>query len=273
MLSSFLVSIANDPHASTHMMTAGSMGCELLDPLINAGHFDSADDALSLCHYLGKYWYRNKLLSLATDCYVENNDYSSYKNFKCGYECDQTDEGISKLNTKLRDYVADGISDVGLADVRSFLCGGDAVKVIVGDMFDSSSAGDPAFWPIHPTLERLLHVKMFMGGFEDNTYPTADNLQSVCTQYECYNYKTDIYQEDITCCEGHFADSRLFDFYHNDRESHIGPTIIETLSSTNASSSSYNMPYIYDSFEWPHCAGLGEESSDIDELVDQYTRK
>jgi hypothetical protein len=35
------------------------------------------------------------------------------------------------------------------------------VNTILGDHLEASSAADVSFWPIHPTLERLLHYKMY----------------------------------------------------------------------------------------------------------------
>ena len=41
-----------------------------------------------------------------------------------------------------------------------FVCDGDGYKVFAGDHLESASAADPSFWPIHPTLDRLLQVTL-----------------------------------------------------------------------------------------------------------------
>jgi hypothetical protein len=48
-----------------------------------------------------------------------------------------------------------------------------------------ASPTDPSFWPIHPTLERLLHAKYMIGGFKNDTW--ADEL--VCQHSSCYEEK------------------------------------------------------------------------------------
>jgi len=63
-----------------------------------------------------------------------------------------------------------------------------------------------------------------------------------------------------TCCDGHFEDSKLLNAISGDRYDYFGPTNGEVLAATDPRSHGYDMPYIYDSFEWSHCDGT---SSDI----------
>jgi len=266
----FLGFIQVSPHANTHMITAGRFGCELMDQFEDAGYLTSASSACSHFTLKQKFWYRYKYLELYDDCYVIDEDYSNPDNFVCGYTCYETDSGIETFYALFDDYYSDNITTTGKEAIRQFFCGGDGHKIIVGDMFVSSSAGDPSFWPIHGTLERLYHVKMLVGGFTDDTYayeyPTE--MSDVCTFYECYEYSTGEYGNYSSCCDGHYEDDKLFNYADNDRTTYIGPSNIETLKSTDASSSSYSMNYVYDSFSWAHCSD--NSSSDIDALLAEY---
>lgn len=201
-----------------------------------------------------------------------DNDYSDSDNYKCGYVCDDSDEGIASFYSAIESYVTSDPNkqSEGLEAVREFYCEGEGHKIFDGDMHASGSSVDPSFWPIHPSVERLYHAKLMVGGFDDSTYPSDDDLSNICTSYECYNYLTGVYGADSTCCDGHYAYSQLFDFYNNDRTSGYGPTVMETLNATDPTSSSYSMSYVYDSFSWSHCLSDGDPFSDIDTLLSEF---
>jgi len=103
-------------------------------------------------------------------------------------------------------------------------------RVIFGDMLDSGSPSDPVFWPIHPTMERLLlRWRMFDG--LDEEWPTSGYslYGDTCTghapsdnlEYFSYEGKDD------------WTNQKLYDFYdpHED-----------------------NLPYVYHHFMWSHCS-------------------
>lgn len=251
-MNDFLGYLPVDPHANTHMITAGQFGCELLDTYVDQGIISNSS---SVCrHWLmkQKFYHRYHYAVLKSDCYVIDDDYTNSDNFICGYECDETSDGKETFYSLFNSYYTDSVNTTGKESLRQFFCGGDAHKIITGDMYLSSSAGDPSFWPIHGTLERLYHAKRLAGGFTTDTYVTE--LDEVCSYYECYDWQTGVYGNFTSCCEGHFSDSRLFDYTLNSRTDHIGSTNLETLTNTDASSSSYSMSYIYDSFTWDHCS-------------------
>lgn len=62
-----------------------------------------------------------------------------------------------------------------------------------GDNYESASPVDPVFWLIHPPLERLLHVKLMGGGFEDEVWHTDPVTQTVCDFAQCYDDSTGVF--------------------------------------------------------------------------------
>jgi hypothetical protein len=135
--------------------------------------------------------------------------------------------------------------------IRDFLCEGDGYKIFVGDHVESASPADPSFWPIHPTLERVMHVKYFMGWFEDDSWPSDVKESYVCDKSQCYENDTlDYYDE---CCYGHYENDQLLDFVNGDKGKGYGLTNRQVMLDTDPTSKDYAMSYIYDSFTWEHC--------------------
>ena len=46
-----------------------------------------------------------------------------------------------------------------------------------------------SFWPIHPTLERLLQAKYIGGGFDTDDWPNDTNDGYICDKSTCYEYE------------------------------------------------------------------------------------
>eukprot|EP01035_Chromulina_nebulosa_P020764 gene20764-26924_t len=266
LLSDYLNGIELGAHGNAHFVTGGVFGCDVLEPLVDEGVFSSIDASYGFCQIWvlrTKFWYRDYVVTMRDDCYVEGDDYTDHNNFNCGLICDDSTEGkeavYEVLKTDAKFYLAKA-SDEQLEILRQFICDGNMHKIITGDQFISSSAADPAFWPIHPTLERLYHAKLMTSGFSGTTYP--DSYKS-CSYPECYDYITGEYGYHDSCCDGHYSYGQLFDYTAVSRTQFIGLTNKEFLSATDPTSTKYSMNYVYDNFQWTHCA----DYADIDGLL------
>lgn len=133
----------------------------------------------------------------------------------------------------------------------------------VGDHLESASPADPTFWVIHPTLERLMHAKMMTGGFYTEDWPTDYNEDYICNRPSCFNTTTGTmdYYED--CCYGHYEFDQTLDAISGDRFQKTGQTNAEVQQATDPRGDSYNMSYIYDNFDWDHCAHDGEDFGEL----------
>lgn len=285
LLSDFLKQVPYDAHASTHGVLGGVYGCDAFDPLLELGYINDEAGKLNLCKnwifYL-KEFYRDNILTPNSNCTSlnSNGEYSSaYDDQKCGFTC--VPDMLNILNLQLErsvlnsDYdcvpTVDEMPDEGWVAWREFICEGDGYKVFGGDHLESASPADPSFWPIHPTLERLLQVRLMAGGFESMEWATDPVNDYVCNKATCFD--TFYADNDDTrsgfgswenCCYGHFIDDQILDAPNGDRFTAVGPTNREIMEWTDPTSESYGMPYIYDSFTWDHCVDQGY---DFDQLL------
>ena len=81
----------------------------------------------------------------------------------------------------------------------------------------SASPADPSFWPIHPTLERLLQAKYLSGGFLTDNWPTDALSEYVCNKPMCLDTATNKIDAYPDCCYGHFENDKVFDSDTGDR--------------------------------------------------------
>jgi hypothetical protein len=171
----------------------------------------------------------------------------------------------SILNSEYECVPAYGVMpDEGWDAWVDFICGGYGSKIFGGDHLESASPADPSFWPIHPTLERILQVKYMAGGFNSDDWPNDPDNDYVCNKVTCYDEDTGEFGHWDMCCYGHYQDDQLLDAPNNDKYSYVGPTNREIFEGTNPKNIDYNMPYIYDKFTWEHCL---LEDLDFDELI------
>ena len=125
----------------------------------------------------------------------------------------------------------DDLSD----DLLKLFCNDDeGLWPLVGDSLSSSSALDPTFWPMHPTMDRLLHWKR-LNGFVDETW-------------DDHTYK----HADDGVCWGHRADDALLFTDPADGHHYSNTELYGLMDPRNES-----MPYVYDTFKWSHCEEQG----------------
>jgi hypothetical protein len=267
---SYLYDIQYGPHATTHSLSGGIYGCDLLKPLWEAGYINDETGLKTICSqwifYL-KEFYRYDYLIPKDNCTVTDDVQSS----ECGFTCnhDYATELLFNLKNKISGQVPDGMSDDGWTAWTDFICYGDAGKIFSGDHLESASPADPSFWVIHPTLERLTHAKLMAGGFLDETWATDPVNDQVCDKSECYDSTYGYKDYWDNCCYGHYEFDKVLDFTTGNRSNHYGATNAATLQATDPRKATYSMPYIYDSFSWEHCSD-SDFSWMLENLFDQF---
>ena len=117
---------------------------------------------------------------------------------------------------------------------------GDNGPTMIGDHLESGSPGDPLFWPIHPTVERLLmHWYQVGEGSYDMSW--ADD-QSTTTA------------DDSGVCHGHNSDdSYVWAVFEG--KTYTNQEIID--NTLNSLEDVDALPYVYHNFLWSHCVDAG----------------
>lgn len=274
-VTSFLDFVQKGPHAPLHAAVGNTFGCDAMDSLLESGVLASESAQVKLCRMWSFYMkdlYRANYIEPQTDC--NNDDFKTAPNDQsCSYVCnaDQDDTFIDALKDKMdgKDYFTSSFgSDDDWNTIKEFVCTGDAKKIVVGAHSDSSSPSDPSFWPVHPTQERLLHTFMLASGQGGWKWPTDAQADYVCGTTKCiveaYGDDKDYYEE---CCYGHYEYDQLIDYTTGDATAQVGPTNHDTLVSTNPLLSSYDMPYVYDNFEWSHCSSMKGTTLTLDQYI------
>ena len=138
-----------------------------------------------------------------------------------------------------------------------------------GEMIESASTADPMFWLIHPAIERLLaakrlgaHVKM--GSKEYHKWDDYTGASEEWLQYSYYTFEEgkNGYFADAFTCYGHGAEDKVLpdalkftDAIMNVADSN-GDKIISNwefylaIDPNNVDGNDY----VFDHFEWDHCA-------------------
>ncbi len=273
---SIMYEAAYSVHGNTHGAIGNVFGCDVLKPLLDDGTFDSIETLLNVCKTwpvdLLKESFRSGAIEFRDDCSVEDDG-----TVECSVDCVDEDYISTTIISAIRPYIsgADGVSNV-----VDFLCNGDGYRIFAGDHLESSSPADPSFWPIHGTVEKLIHLKFMSGTLidDDFVWPTTavsdDYTEAgyVCNKPSCYmpDYGDD-FEYYSECCIGHFEFDQLLDFVSGNKSQGFGPTNREIFDGINTASDDYNMPYIYDNFEYVHCLDSGAGKFDIPASVgNQY---
>lgn len=274
----FLFSIPYAAHGKTHGSIGGVYGCDIFDPLRLAGYIIDEVAQVNLCKnwvfYL-KEFYRNDYIVPMKNCSSDLKE--------CGFVCEASksqDIIFALTNILNSDFkcVPITMSEHGWTAWKDFICTetigsvdvdsvsstglGKGYKIFGGDHLESSSPQDPSFWPIHPTLERVLHAKLMAGGFLNNTWANDVINEYVCDKGSCLDTKTSEFGYWEGCCYGHYLGDKLLDPFSDaynissaldERVSYTGPTNQEIIEGTDPTSDSYSMTYIYDNVNWNHC--------------------
>lgn len=121
-----------------------------------------------------------------------------------------------------------------------------------GEQMEAASPIDPSFWPIHPTMERLLHYKRIVEPFDDARWLNNgdDDDTTFC-----------IYADTVGSeCMGHHAeDTTFWESKYEDEEGNFVKKFLTNgeVFRIGEPNSVYKLPYVYDNFAWPHCDASG----------------
>lgn len=129
----------------------------------------------------------------------------------------------------------------------------------IGTMFQATSTNDVTFWVLHPTVDRLWHMKRLAAeDFDEQWDPfhtcvghNPEDLQPFHNLFPSWDSFNATLSDDIPSpAEGaatsgkpaglkqYYKNKELYDLLRPDTE---------------------HLPYMYDNFQWPHCSVLGED--------------
>jgi len=286
----FLYSVPYGPHATTHGAIGDVFGSDAFESLYDAGIIRNFDDIRTIASkwpiVLLKEAFRAHEIDPRKNCTVADTD--------CSFTCIDM-AGLEESVMNMVD-IYDDLTDAEMEVWMEFVCS-EGYKIFAGDHLITASPSDPSFWPIHGTVEKLLHGINMVGGLTDSAdfvWPTvatttdSDASGYVCEKPKCYDPDLGDEREWWSeCCRGHYEYDQLMDFITGNKSAGIGATNREILDGIDAGSNSYNMPYIYDNFEYEHCKEDGidlpdtfwslylenglDESSSFTESVDMMT--
>lgn len=228
-------SIQYAPHGSLHILAGGTFGADY--------HFYLGD------HYqyhekraqplgtvtMARIW-RKQWMTCPDYCTSDTD----VKDCKC--KCDQLESWIANnLTNVMLENMYPGIANAKHVllddhghDISEFflrmLCNDDeSLTPQIGDFMESASPGDPIFWPTHPTLDRLW-VWRKINGFTSETWVNSS----------CWGHN-----EDDTTTWHIGSDDQVETQYTNGELMELFNPELDTV------------PYIYDTFTWPHCEAEG----------------
>jgi hypothetical protein len=189
---------------------------------------------------------------------------------ECMWSCHEgADTALETLlaSTYLRSYPAevweDDIADI----VKKIMC---ETPFWPGEHLDAGSPLEASFWPVHPGVDRLTQYKSLVQPFEDATWPYFNSTHTdVCSDLH-YPHMHDGSSSAnpgahastaAPSCQGHHAtDLTYWPSVSVDAAtgSYVKSYLTngEVLSMTTPSAS-YGAPYVYEHFEWTHCAAHG----------------
>jgi len=245
--SSYIAKMPGWPHGTVHGVLGGTVNFDhSLEKLAGILKTKDMDQIRLRSPHIPKELWRRGLTECPEYCGPE----TPLDDCKC--TCPQekidaldTDEDLflfymsSALNSRMLDYY----------DKETLING---IKVIcnsgfiMGDQEESASPADPIFWPVHPTVERLYQWTLLNGGFDDMSWPEEEG-----------NYNQPIYLGSNQKCSGHNPQDRLPWAVILD-----GSTVpsnylnIEMMSLLDITGD-YQLPYVYDNFDWDHCIEQG----------------
>jgi hypothetical protein len=167
---------------------------------------------------------------------------------ECTWAC--TDDPVS--NTAIAEQLAQaGVDSANTAYaeiVRVAVC---EATYWPGDMFEAASPIEASFWPIHPTMDRLLQYKDLVEPFTDKTWLLDDDGLA---------HGGDACQYNASDCKGHHAgDLTYWKSVTKGDDGAYSASYLTNEEVRNAllPTGEYKASYIYNHFEWKHCDELG----------------
>ena len=252
------------PHGPMHDYIGGYVNCgNLRSELHNIMPIGAVDDFAKFMVVLPKSMYRAFLLTPPEYC--SDDTPQSQCHTVCSTNPDDPGE-VEEMMTIMMS-LASHLSKTGvpvnvdwIASLDEFKAR-ELVRVLCttpfspGEQLEAGSPIDVSFWPIHPTMDRLLQYKRLAKPFVNGTWarphanpdPMAPDATQYCEyrKYGCSGH----HPWDITASKaralnettGHFEERWLT----NGELFHI------------MNPNEYYMHYVYDNFEWSHCDAEG----------------
>ena len=252
--SGFGASAQYAPHGSLHIMIGGVWGADYKSFLVDKWDYPYIQaqplSTLTLARIWRKHW-----MNCPTHCSADTPAAN------CTCTCTHLDTIIEEGHheehkmivnmypsvAKSPDFLtaSDG-TDMTLTMLRLFCNDIAGMAPQIGDFMESASPSDPLFWPTHPTLDRMWQWRM-INGMDDMSWSTST----------CWGHNED----DVTVWHAGFEGGSTETRYTN-------ADLMVLFDPTNSS-----IPYVYDNFEWPHCAEEGYPSDLIatDDMVDEFS--
>jgi len=225
--------ISYKPHGPVHIQTGGSLGCEeSYNKLLK--YFDQKQ----LDHIKGQSFifhegaFRSGFLVCDTEdkkCFCPNED--NLKN--------STTAMWDFLNEIGFDKCVD-MTDEFNADFIEIICNSGLVE---GDNAQASSSYTPEFWPIHPTVERMVQKRRIMNDFTDLDWP--EGASWLPGKAHCYGHR---WNDTVLMGSATFQNAKGQKMMPNNVE------LFEMLSPFSS-----DLTYIYDNLKWDYCKSVGYE--------------
>merc|ERR1711998_162 len=247
--SQFGTSIQYSPHGSLHILAGGTWGADYRFYL--GDHYTYTEKRAQPLGTvtMARIW-RKGWLTCPAYCSI----YTALEDCKC--TCPDLEDWISQnLTMTMLENMYPGLADATHFlidddgnDISEFflrmLCNDDpSLTPQIGEFMESASPTDPIFWPTHPTLDRLW-VWRKINGFTEEDWSNSSGWG--------HN------EFDTTVWHVGFNESDPQQYTNSDLMTYFDPMLIET-------------PYIYDTFEWPHCEKEGYNLQLIDDTTDVDT--
>jgi len=237
------------PHGPVHTLIGGYSNCQSqLDDLglqLGIDNSTIADLKYAVVTYLKGAW-RAGLLDSPT-CSVDTPQGD------CHMQCASDPTKDEDFVLKAADYIDTQVTSKWVKDleasartkvVETVLC---KVPYISGDQLEAGSPSDPSFWPIHPTVDRLLQYRRMVNDFlfPQWSNPTGDTSFCLTGNGCTGHHEDDIapFQTRYVLPSGDFVVGKL--------------TNAEIFNISNPSA--YRLAYIYEHFTWAHCDAQGWE--------------
>jgi len=236
------------PHGPVHTLIGGYTNCEVgLEAVGNYAGIDNAsiaDMEYDVVTFVKGAW--RSYLTEAPTCTMDTsqNDCTMVCADDPTTNVEFRSRAISYLSGQIGSWVEQIDEEKQGNFVNAVLC---KTAYVSGDQLEAGSPSDPSFWSIHPTVDRLLQYKHIANPFnnEDWGNPGHNVTTTYCTT-------------SGGSCEGHKSDD-------------VVPFRIKVMVDGNYTSAlvtneelywvahpnTYQLSYIYDTFEWDHCDDQG----------------
>merc|ERR1712139_284383 len=127
-----------------------------------------------------------------------------------------------------------------------------------GDHLEAASPVEASFWPIHPTIDRLLQYKDLTTPFIANDYGTMYKHGKVTndTVELCSDKDTQGTPPNTHTCYGHNPfDVTFFKTTYKLADGSWAQTHLTNweVRQTQMVKGEYGLPYLYNHYEWNHC--------------------